>query len=73
MRDDQDFNINFVQLVEQHPCLYDHTLPDYHRTRTQDQAWIAIGNEIKENGTYLFQNNLVLIVITCLLYTSRCV
>ena len=53
MCDNQDFNINFMQLVEQHPCLYDHTSPDYHRTRAQDQAWIAIANEIKENGRFI--------------------
>ncbi|KAG8222298.1 hypothetical protein J437_LFUL001840 [Ladona fulva] len=51
MRDDQDFNIKFVQLVQQHPCLYDQSMPNYYRTRAQDQAWRVIANEIKENGT----------------------
>ncbi|XP_045763031.1 uncharacterized protein LOC123865875 [Maniola jurtina] len=36
--------LNFVQIIEQYPCLYNNTLPDYSRKDIVDKAW----NEVAE-------------------------
>ncbi|KAG1692587.1 hypothetical protein GQR58_007233 [Nymphon striatum] len=35
----EEFNVNFVRVIESLKCLYDPTLPDYSSKETQDQAW----------------------------------
>lgn len=50
MRDDQEFNIKFVTLVEANPCLYDNTREDYHMSHLQERAWAKIAKEIEEEG-----------------------
>lgn len=52
MRDDPEFNINFCEVVEQYPCLYDNTRSDYSNRANQDQAWTKIGEYFKEKGKY---------------------
>ncbi|XP_050308275.1 uncharacterized protein LOC126744762 [Anthonomus grandis grandis] len=51
MRDDQEFNINFVALVEAYPCLYDNTREDYHMNHVQERAWAKIAKDIGEGAT----------------------
>lgn len=52
MRDDHEFNIRFVGLVEAHPCLYDHSREDYHLSHIQEKAWQKIAQEIGEGGKF---------------------
>ncbi|XP_050433891.1 uncharacterized protein LOC126841445 [Adelges cooleyi] len=47
MKDDPEFNINFVGLVESHQCLYDHRQTDFLNRAIQDQAWESISREVK--------------------------
>lgn len=50
MRDDQEFNINFVKIIEKERCLYDKTLSEYRSKEVHDQIWKKISNEVKESG-----------------------
>lgn len=50
MRDDQDFNIEFVQLIEAQTCLYDITSKDYHRVNVQEKAWQSIAQQVNATG-----------------------
>ncbi|KAJ9591808.1 hypothetical protein L9F63_001625 [Diploptera punctata] len=49
MRDDPDFNITFVELIKEYPCLYDTTLNQYSNRNVQDQAWHGIAEELSES------------------------
>nr|CAD7266992.1 unnamed protein product [Timema shepardi] len=49
MRDDPEFNIAFVQLVEEHRCLYDFTIDDYANRVKQDEAWQGIAAQLGED------------------------
>ncbi|XP_065074684.1 uncharacterized protein LOC135698567 [Ochlerotatus camptorhynchus] len=51
MQDLSEFNISFVKLVEQQPCLYDSTVEDYYRGYVQDKAWETIAQTIGTNVT----------------------
>lgn len=50
MRDDQDFNINFVKIIEKERCLYDKTLPGYRSKDDHDRIWERISTEVNESG-----------------------
>lgn len=50
MRDDQEFNINFVKIIEKERCLYDKTLSEYRSKEVHDQIWKRISSEVKESG-----------------------
>lgn len=50
MRDDEQFNINFVKKVELHKCLYDYTRVDYKNIHIQEKAWKTIADEFQESG-----------------------
>lgn len=63
MRDDLEFNVRFVELVESKPCLYDYNRPDYCNRTAQDAAWNEISKKIKETGNFLYNNLLVIRVI----------
>nr|CAD7411071.1 unnamed protein product [Timema poppensis] len=49
MKDDPDFNIHFVALIERRPCIYDYTSSDYSKRNVQDKAWETIAKEISES------------------------
>ncbi|XP_023312365.1 uncharacterized protein LOC111692546 [Anoplophora glabripennis] len=51
MRDDHEFNIKFVSVVEAFPCLYDNTREDYHMSHVQERAWAKIAKNIGEGAT----------------------
>lgn len=51
MRDDQEFNINFVKIIEKERCLYDKNMPEYRSKDMHDQIWKKISDEVKESGT----------------------
>jgi len=61
MKDDPEFNIHFVSLVEKQRCLYDHTIADYCNRSAQDRAWEIIAQELSEPGR--FQNNIFITVV----------
>lgn len=50
MRDDQEFNINFVKIIERERCLYDKTMSEYRSKDMHDQIWKKISTEVKESG-----------------------
>lgn len=50
MRDDQDFNIMFVKIIEKERILYDKSLPEYRSKDEHDRVWQKIANEVHENG-----------------------
>lgn len=52
MRDDQDFNINFVKIIEKERCLYDKTLPEYRSKDEHDRIWQRISTEVNESGKF---------------------
>ncbi|XP_050433893.1 uncharacterized protein LOC126841447 [Adelges cooleyi] len=47
MKDDPEFNINFVGLVESRRCLYDLHHSDFSNRTLQDQAWESISQEVE--------------------------
>ncbi|XP_060808442.1 uncharacterized protein LOC132903671 [Amyelois transitella] len=47
MAAEQETNINFVQEIEKHACLYNYNLPDYMRKNTIDKTWAEIGNKFQ--------------------------
>ncbi|VVC31314.1 BESS motif,MADF domain [Cinara cedri] len=47
MKDNPDFNIRFIRLVEGHPCLYDRYQSDYSNRAKVDEAWESISREVK--------------------------
>lgn len=55
MRDDIEFNIRFVKLIEKERCIYDKAIPEYRSKDAQDKAWNKIGIEINESGMSYFQ------------------
>lgn len=54
MRDDQDFNIMFVRIIEKERILYDKSLPEYRSKDEHDRVWQKIANEVNESGTKLY-------------------
>lgn len=52
MRDDQDFNILFVRIIEKERILYDKALPEYRSKDEHDRVWQRIASEVKESGMY---------------------
>lgn len=53
MKDDPDFNIHFVGVIEEHPCIYDHSISDYSNRNVIDNAWEKIAKRVSESGKYL--------------------
>lgn len=49
-KDDPVLNVRFVQLVENHPCLWNSTLPAYSKKDETQKAWQEVANETKDNG-----------------------
>jgi len=50
MANEQEQNVFFVQLVEQHTCLYDITSPSYTRTDKKERAWEDIAKQTNDSG-----------------------
>lgn len=50
MRDDQEFNINFVKIVQKYRCLFDKTLPEYRSKDDHERIWNKVAQEAKESG-----------------------
>lgn len=50
MKDDPDFNIHFVSVIEKNPCIYDYNTKEYSCRITQEKAWENIGKEVKATG-----------------------
>lgn len=60
MKDDPDFNILFVSLIEKQRSLYDYTCAEYSNRNAQDRAWESISKEVSESGKYLDMHLLTL-------------
>lgn len=52
MRDDQEFNINFVKIVQKYRCLFDKTLPEYRSKDDHERIWNKVAQESKESGKF---------------------
>jgi hypothetical protein len=52
MRDDPDFNILFVSLIEKHRCLFDSGSAEYGNRNIQDRAWDKIAHEVSATGKF---------------------
>lgn len=50
MRDNPDFNIQFVGLIEGYPCLYDRYQSDYSNRAKQDRAWEDLSRKVGGTG-----------------------
>lgn len=50
MRDDQDFNIQFVQIIKNERSLYDKTLPEYRSKEEHEKIWAKISTQVNESG-----------------------
>lgn len=61
MRDDQEFNIRFVEIVKKYPCLYDKGTGQYRNKAQLENAWLLVANEVNESGTlnFFFIQNLL--------------
>lgn len=53
MRDDQDFNIMFVKIIEKERILYDKSLAEYRSKDEHDRVWQKIASEVHESGRYI--------------------
>ncbi|XP_067637836.1 uncharacterized protein [Eurosta solidaginis] len=47
-KDDPVLNVRFVQMVENHPCLWNSTLPAYSKKDETQKAWQEVANETKD-------------------------
>ncbi|ALC48506.1 CG4404, partial [Drosophila busckii] len=47
-KDDPVFNVKFVQLVEQQPCLWNYTHPGYSKKEEVIRAWQDVANDMKD-------------------------
>lgn len=74
MRDDIDFNVQFCELVEQYPALYDYTKPEYSNRNVQDKIWMEIGLKLGESGklSFINLNNLNIMSILKWNWRSSC-
>lgn len=52
MRDDQEFNINFVKIVQKYRCLFDKNLPEYRSKDDHERIWNKVAQEAKESGKF---------------------
>lgn len=52
MRDDQEFNINFVKIVQKYRCLFDKSLPEYRNKDDHERVWNKVAQEAKESGKF---------------------
>lgn len=50
MRDDHEFNIHFVKLIEKERSLYDKSLPEYRSKDMHEQIWRQIAAEVNDSG-----------------------
>lgn len=50
MRDDQEFNIQFVKIVEKERTLYDKSMPEYRSKEEHEKVWMKISEQINESG-----------------------
>lgn len=56
MRDDQDFNINFVKIIENERSLYDKSLPEYRSKEEHERIWQKISTEVNESGKFYWKS-----------------
>lgn len=55
MRDDQDFNIHFVKIIQSERSLYDKSLPEYRSKEEHEKIWQKISGQVNESGEYQFK------------------
>ncbi|XP_025407469.1 uncharacterized protein LOC112681430 isoform X2 [Sipha flava] len=54
MRDDPDFNIRFVSIIENNLMLYDHTISDYCNKYAVDRTWENVAKQLSESDNVGF-------------------
>lgn len=50
LRDDQQFNIEFLQLISKHKALYDPDLPEYRNKEKLKKIWKLVATEVNGSG-----------------------
>lgn len=50
MRDDQEFNIRFVEIVKKYPLLYDKGLGHIRNKSQIENSWQLVADEVNESG-----------------------
>jgi hypothetical protein len=63
MRDDPEFNILFVSLIEKHRCLFDSSSAEYGNRNIQDRAWDKIAHEVSATGKFTLHSSYIVSVI----------
>ncbi|CAG2056203.1 unnamed protein product [Timema podura] len=65
MRDDPEFNIKFLELVNSLSCLYDINNDDYHRNQIQERSWskiekyIVVGDGKTDQWRQILETNIL--------------
>lgn len=73
MKDDPDFNIHFVGVIEEHPCIYDHSISDYSNRNVIDNAWEKIAKRVSKPGKYLAKGIFLNFFCICFINTHKVV
>jgi hypothetical protein len=50
MNKDQVFNAEFIDLVKNHPCLYNFNLHEYKIASAQEKAWMVVAKSTNDTG-----------------------
>lgn len=50
MKDNPEFNVQFVSIIEKYPLSYDYNSNQYSNRNLQDKAWEKISKELNESG-----------------------
>lgn len=53
MKDDLDFNIHLVSIIEVNPYIYDHTILNYSNKHVINNTWERIAKLLSVPGKYL--------------------
>lgn len=44
----------FINVIQNHPIVYDKTLKDFKNTRKKEEAWVNIANQSRMTGNDIF-------------------
>ena len=47
---EREFNVKLVSEVENYPCLYDFTLPEYSKRYIIEKAWTEVSQKLEMSG-----------------------
>lgn len=56
MKDDEEFNVEFVSVIEKHEVLYNYKLEKYSNRNFKEKAWQQVAAEVKCTGEFKILN-----------------